>query len=127
MAAIVYLLVWRLDPSLRRWRAFKVELAAREPMTDADMAVLHFVAGDLAAKVAGDVRRMFAEHLNLPAEYLRPDEDLAPLWIDLEMVELMMDLETAFGIDFANAEIDQTPCTIRAVSRLIAEKSLRTE
>jgi hypothetical protein len=123
LGLVVWLLMWRLDPSLRRTREYEAELATREPLPDADMIARHFAMDDVAAEVPSRVRRVFAKHMDYPAEKLLPDDDFAFFWAELDMVDLVRELESGFGIAITNAEAERTPCTIREVSLLVASKA----
>jgi len=119
-------LAWWLDPYLRQCRKFKSELAAREPLSDSEMISQSFAASDIAAEVSARVRLLFAKHMAYPSEKLRPDDDLTFFWFELDMAPLIEELESGFAIKFAPEETERTPCTIRAVSLLVASKTCRT-
>lgn len=113
---------WLLDPNEQRGRAFEAEMVARSPLTDAELVSRYFAGGELATQVPIAVRRIFAEHTTYPAEKLLPDDDLTFFWAELDAAEMIGELESAFGVTFSAAEVERTPCTIRAVSRLVASK-----
>ncbi len=122
--AVIVVLVWLLDPNLRRSREFTAELAAREPVSDEDLFGRHYAPGEVTAEVPGRVRRVFARHMDYPAEKLLPDDDLSCFWAELDMIDLIRDLEREFGIEITNADVMTVPnCTIRAVSHLVSRKA----
>jgi hypothetical protein len=117
--AVITALVWLLDPNLRRIRAYEASLAAREPLPDEEMLRRHFAPGEVAPDVPGAGRRIFARHMDYPADKLLPDDALTPFWADLDLADLVGELEAEFGVTFTDADLEQTPCVIRAVSLLI--------
>jgi hypothetical protein len=127
LMAVVWLLMWWLDPDLRRGRKYEAELAIREPLSDEAMIRQYFAADDIDPEVPAQVRRVFAKHTEYPAEKLLPDDDLAFFWADLDMAELIEELESGFGFTITSAETKRTPCTIRAASHLVASKAGRTK
>ena len=123
LAVVVCLLVWWLDPNLRRQREYEAELKDREPLSDTDMVARYFVETDVPAEVPGQVRRVFARYMEYPADKLLPDDDLAFFWAELDMAELVEELESEFEITITQAEAEQTPCSIWAVSMMVARKT----
>ena len=126
LAVMVWLLMWWLDPSLRRRREFQAELATREPLPDAEMVTRYFADDVGTAEVSAEVRRVFARHMEYPAEKLLPDDDLLFFWAELDMAEFVEELQSGYGISISPLESELTPCTIRAVSALVASKTRRT-
>lgn len=122
----VWLLVWRFDPNVRRWREYKAELAVLQPTSDADLVSGYFAAGEADPNVPADVRRVFAKHTGYPSAKLLPDDDLAFFWAELDMADLINELESSYGIAITDEDAERTPCTIRAVSRLVSEKAFGT-
>ena len=118
VAVVVGLLAWRLDPNLRLRR----QVAAREPLPDADLAAHYFATDELAPELPAQVRRVLAKHTGLPAERLWPDDDLTFAWV-VDVLVVLADLEEVFGIAITDAEAERTLCTIRAVSLLVAGKT----
>jgi len=118
--AAMIVVVWWLDPNLRRGRKFEAELSVREPLPDAEMVSRYFASDNVAPEVPPMERRIFAKHTEYPAEKLLPDDDLTFFWVELDMVELLKELESEFGITITDALARHTPCTIRAVSRMVA-------
>ena len=116
------LLHWWFDPDLRRWRAFDTEIEVREPVPDNEMISRYFAEDDVSPDVPANVRRIFARHMDYPAEKLLPDDNFAFFWAELDMVDLIRELESRFGIAITQADAEPTPCTIRAVSTLVANK-----
>lgn len=125
LLVFVWLMVLWLDPDLRRSRRYEKELAAHEPTPDSDFMVRHFTPGEVALDVPVFVRRAFAKHTGLPAEMLLPDDDLALIRAEMDASELIAELESAFGVTFSPSEVEQTPCTIRAVSFLVTRMAAR--
>ncbi len=126
LAGLVWLLVWRLDPNLRRGREYEAELATREPVSDEELVSRYFATCALDSEVPVRVRRVFAKHMAYPTQKLLPDDDLEFFWAELDMVELVEELESGFGIVITQADTERTPCTIRAVSLLVASKRSTT-
>jgi hypothetical protein len=122
---VVMPLWWWLDPSRRRAVAFNAELVAREPLSDNDMLSRYFALDDVSPDIPGEVRRVFAEHTGYVAEKLLPDDDLNAFWADIDQSDLIKELESFFGITFKKADVERTPCTIRAVSMLVANNAGR--
>lgn len=124
MLAAIAVLVWLLDPNLRRGREFTAALATREPVSDEELFARHYYPDEAFANLPGRVRRVFARHMGYPAEKLLPDDDLLFFWAELDMVDLIRDLESEFGIEITNADVATVPrCTIRAVSHLVSRKA----
>ena len=117
---VVWRLVWWLDPDLRRDRKFETELLARELLTDDGMISRYYASDNVAPEVPAKVRRLFAKYMDYPAEKLLPDDDLTFFWVEQDMVELIKELESEFGITITDTLANQTSCTIRAVSQLVA-------
>jgi hypothetical protein len=65
---------------------------------------------------------MFAKLTAYPAEKLLTDDDLMFFWADLDPAVLFEKLESRFGISISREEAERPPCTIRAVSLLVASK-----
>jgi hypothetical protein len=123
VAAAVVFLVWQwLDPNERQARTFEAALAARPPVPDAELVARYFDAGGVPPAVPPAVRRVFAEYTGYPAERLMPDDDLAFVWAELDAAEFVAELEDRLGVAFRPSEEALTPCTIRAVSELVARK-----
>jgi hypothetical protein len=121
--AVVAVFVWLFDWSFRRGRAFMAELTARLPVPDDKLFDQYFANEEMGIDIPWRVRRIFAKHMNYPANKLLPDDDLSFFWNDLDMIDLIRDLELEFGIEFTDADISSVPnCTIRAVSRLVSHK-----
>ena len=122
--AVIAVLVWFLDPNLRRGRVFTVELATREPVSNEELFARHYAPDEITYDVPGRVRRVFARHMDYPAEKLLPDDDLMFFWDELDMIDLIRDLEQEFGIEITKADVETvTSCTIRAVSHLVSRKA----
>ncbi len=122
VAVLVLVLLWRLDPNLRRFRQFDHELAAREPLPDAEWVARYFATDDVPPHIPPQVRRVFAKQMCYPAEKLLPDDDFALFWAELDMADLIEELESEFGIVLSISDTERIPCTIRAVSLLVASK-----
>jgi hypothetical protein len=127
LVAVGLLLMWRFDPGLRRHAEFVTELAAREPVDDDALFDSYFALGQygegrMSPELPGQVRQLFAKHMGYPADKLRPDDDLAFFWAQADMGDLIEELESAFGVEFTDEDVERTPCTIRAVSLLIETK-----
>ncbi len=125
LLVFVWLMVWWLDPDLRRARSYEKELAAREPTSDGDFTARHFTSGEESPDIPAFVRRVFAKYSGLPAEKLLPDDDLGFVWAETDASELIAEIEAAFGVTFSPSEVEQTPCTIRAVSFLVTRMAAR--
>ena len=122
--AVVSVLVWLLDPNLRRGREFTAELATREPVADDDLFGRHFSPAETGPEVPGRVRRVFTRHMGYPAEKLLPDDDLSFFWNEADAVDLIRDLEREFGIEITVADVATLQsCTIRAVAHLVSRKA----
>jgi hypothetical protein len=115
--------MWWLDPNLRRGWEFEAELTEREPVPDAEMVARFFAADSVAPEVPSEVRQIFARYMEYPAEKLLPDDDFAFFWVELDMIDLIEELESRFGISISKPEAERTPCTIRAVSLLVTSKA----
>jgi hypothetical protein len=126
LAVVIFVLVWWLDPNLRRGRKFAAGLKTRPPLSDAQMISRYLAEDDVPAEVPGRVRRVFAKFMAYPAEKLLPDDDLTFFWVDLDMIGLFQELESGFGITISPAEAERIPCTIRGVSLLVARRAGRT-
>jgi hypothetical protein len=123
LAVVVCLLMWWLDPNLRRQRKYEAELKDREPLPDEEMMTRYFATDDGPSKVPAQVRRVFARHMEYPPDKLLPDDDLAFFWAELDTAELIEELESEFKITISQAEAEQTPCSIWAVSLMVARKT----
>ncbi len=124
LLAVGAVLAWLLDPNRRREREFTAELATREPVSDEELFARYYAAGEAAADAPGRVRRVFARHMDYPADKLLPDDDLLFFWDELDMIDLIRDLEREFGIEITNTDVATVPsCTIRAVSHLVSRKA----
>jgi len=122
-ASAVWLLIWWLDPNLRRKREFALELTHRTPLPDAEFVAQSFDSCNLDPEIPSKVRQIFAKHMEYPAEKLFADDDFTFFWAELDMVDMVREIESRFGVQFPNVEIERTPCTIRAVSLLVAHKA----
>jgi acyl carrier protein len=111
-----------LHRDARQARRYEAELAARDPISDDGLFRQCFGAGEVAPDVPGQVRRVFAKHMDYPAEKMLPDDDLRFFWADLDMVELIRELEAAFGIEITDEDAERTACTIRAVAQTVSRK-----
>ena len=118
-----WLLLWWFDaPNRKRFRQYDDQLAAREPLPDAEWVARYFNTDEVFLEVPPKVRRVFAEHMDYPAEKLLPDDDFAFFWADSDMVDLIEELESGFNIVISKSDTERTPCTIRAVSLLVGSK-----
>ena len=116
-------LLWWLDPTMRRARSFKAKLKDREPLSDAAMVANYFATEGVALETPGGVRRIFAKQMGYPAEKLLPDDDLTFYWYDLDMIEVVREIEAEFGIELTDSDAENTRCTIRDVSLLVTHKT----
>jgi acyl carrier protein len=122
---IAVLLMWWLDPNQRRFRQYDQELATREPLPDAELVTRYFATDDVSPDIPPKVRRVFANYMLYPVEKLLPDDDFGLFWDELDMVDLIKELESEFGIVISRLDTERSPCTIRAVSLLVARKVRR--
>ncbi len=118
----IFVLIWRLDPNQRRWRAFDAVLKGREPVDDVALVARFFPGEDLPADVPPRVRHVFARLMNYPADKLLPDDDLTFFWATVDGEPLLKSLGEEFGVTFTDKDDVKAVPTIRAVSRLIASK-----
>ncbi len=122
LVVVDLLLLWWFGPALRLFRQFDHELAAREPLPDAEWVARFFTTDDVPPEIPPQVRRAFAEHMDYPAEKLLPDDNFTFFWAELDMVLLLKELESGFGIVISKSDVERTPCTIRAVSLLVGRR-----
>ncbi|GEM_PF-3583470 len=120
-AAVICVLMWLLDPNLRRGRAFHAELALRESVPDGEMLRRYFAESEESSHIPREIRRIFAKHMGYPAEKLLPDDDFAFFWDELDMGDLAKEVEVGFSITFTVGD-ELTPCTIRAASAMVEAK-----
>jgi len=119
LLAVIWVLIWLVDPIERRRRRYKTELAAREPLPD-EALMRQFVQVDADPAIAIQIRHIFAKYTEYPVEKMRLDDDLTFFWDSLDMVGLIIEIEEQFHITITDEDAQRTPCTISAVSLLVA-------
>jgi acyl carrier protein len=119
---VVLIFAWVFDPSERPLRRFKSELAARESLSDSAMVSQYFSPDFAGHDVPGTVRRIIGEQMGLPADKLLPDDDLSGCYPDLDLIELVRELEEEFELTISDADAEQTPFTVRALTELMINK-----
>lgn len=126
LVATVILILYLFDPTLQRMRDFNFELKARVPRSDEQMIAMEFATENVPPEVPPFVRRLFGKYTGYPAEMLRADDDFAFFLDDMDMheliTELFLELEAVFNFTVSDSEFDNTPCTVRGYSRLVANK-----
>jgi hypothetical protein len=122
LVCFVLVVIFLLDTSLQREREFMDVLDSRVPLTDVTMVKQYFATDNVDPQLPPAVRRIFAKHMQYPAEKLLPDDDFAFYWEELEAVHMVREIETHFGVTLSYAAVEATPCTIRAMSMLVASK-----
>ena len=76
--------------------------------------------------IAADARRIIAGHLGLDEDEVTPESSFADLGADeLDLVELAMSLEEAFGLDLPEDVLEQHPTVGAATGWLEAAHARR--
>jgi acyl carrier protein len=121
LAALSVLFAW-FHPDERRERQYKSLLVSREPVTDGQLTQQFFNAGEIASEIPGAIRSIFAKHMSYPAVKMLPDDDLNFYWNEIDMVDLVREVESRFGIFISDLDAKHCRCTIRSVSMLVESK-----
>jgi hypothetical protein len=105
----------------RRARDFEAKLAARPPLSDADLAERIFACG-VTPELPGRVRHLFADNTGYAHDRLLPDDDLSFYWEDIDPTPLVETLEQEFCVTLPEDRLVAIRPTIRALSILIHER-----
>jgi len=89
---------------------------------DADMYDLYMADSCIDRQIVSRVRKIFGHQLCLDVARILPDDDFGRIYADLDFVELVYEVEEAFGIDLS----DVCPLfgTVRVTSELVQYKIL---
>ena len=121
-------LLWKMlgleDPRIVR---FHSKISARSPISDLEFMSYFWDTDHIDAKIAIRVRALFAEHAELPAEQLLPD-DVFPSWYyfdDLDGDDFVKRLETEFAVTIPASDLRGLEPTIRSCSNAFSTLSRR--
>ena len=69
------------------------------------------------------MRNILAQHMRFPAAKLLPDDDFMRYWHELDAIDLITEIETAFGVKFSDADLERTRVvSIRTLLQLVQER-----
>jgi acyl carrier protein len=122
LLAVLFVWVVLFHPDERRRRQYESLLASREPVTDEQLSQQFFNAGEIAPEIPGAIRTIFAKHMSYHAVKMLPDDDLNFYWNEIDMVDLVREVESRFGISISDLDAEHCRCTIRSVSMLVQSK-----
>ena len=122
-AALLFWLAWKyewlLEPGERK---FNEAYRSRKPLSDEAMIEQFYMDSPIDPRVAIETRTIFAHQLQYGRERLHPDDDFTFILAEVDCVELVTEIEEAFGIELSNDELTSTPATIRSASELVQGK-----
>jgi len=122
-AALLFWLAWRFEWLLELGeREFNEAYRSRRPLSDDTMVELYFKDSKVDPIMATEVRRIFGHQLQYDALRLFPDDDFTFVFVELDAVELVNELEEFFKVELPDADTSQTKATIRAMSELVQRK-----
>jgi acyl carrier protein len=116
-AAVLLSLPGLMDAS---WK-FAKEVRSREPMDDETFWATSYKKSGIPLVIATTVRRVYGEQLGHDPARLRA-EDFDPAIWEIDTIELVMEVEEAFGISISDREAERTSGSIDSLVRLVAGK-----
>jgi acyl carrier protein len=123
LAALLFWLAWEYEWLLEPGeREFNEAYRSRRPLSDEAMIEQFYRDSPIDPNVAVQTRAIFANQLQYERERLHPDDDFMFLFMELDAVELVRELEEAFGIEIPDSDSSKTVPTIRAISELVQRK-----
>jgi acyl carrier protein len=108
------------------WR-FHRDYETRSLLTDEQMIREYFSETNIDPQIPIRIRRIFGHQLQLDSERLRPGDDFAAIYADLDFVEMFDEIEEEFGIAISNEELSAINGTILSLSELIQRKPKPTD
>jgi acyl carrier protein len=120
VAGLLFWLAVKWDFALWGQEArFNAEYRARPPMSDAKLIETYYKDSSIDPAIPVGVRRIFGEQLGYEPERLRPDDDFMFLFMELDAVELVTEIEEAFDVHISNEDLEKIKPTIRGMAELV--------
>jgi len=111
----------------RASREFAAIHSARPAICDEEFCAAEFSPAEAAENIPGRIRRILAESTGYAPEKLRADDDFWFEFVEGDVVQLVRDLEEAFGITITDEDLMRPDvCTVRGLVRIVREKSAST-
>jgi acyl carrier protein len=101
--------------------AFRVAVRSRAPMDDETFWATSYKKSGIPYEIATTVRRVYGERLGHDPLKLRA-ADFDPAMWDIDTVELVLEVEDAFGISICDSEAETTSGSIDSLVQLVARK-----
>lgn len=116
--------IWGISyfhPDARKARQYERTLAARDPLSDANLVRWVSLDSPMSHDIPPGVRSAFAKLMEYPAEKIYPDDDFKFFWNELDLAPLIEELKERFQLTITNDDCQSvTKCTIRSVAEMVA-------
>jgi hypothetical protein len=128
LVALLLYLAWRFDPGRRARRQFDDEMSRREPLTDEQYYERFFAHSGVPRDIPLRLRTLYAKYVRFPAALILPSDELTHLACDsLDVMELVWDIERAFGVRLTNEELATLDGSMYSIVACLIAKGVHTE
>jgi hypothetical protein len=100
-------------------RKFRREYEQRESLADTQFFNKFYAETNVPAHIACRLRPIYCKFFDLEVGKLRP-QDRPPEYVELDLVDLVQDIETEFGVKISDDDAEQIDGSFDSIARYLA-------